>query len=133
LFQQMAQGVDQRPVEIEHERKSVGAEVTFPRDLPDGPELRDRLARLAEEVAGRLAKEGVQARTIVLKLRYRDFRTITRQTSRPGTTGDAQEIRQAAEMLLERVAHPGDQFRLLGIHCTHLTAREEGQLKLWKR
>lgn len=132
LFRAMAQGMDERPVEPVHERKSVGAESTFPRDLPDGPELRQELARIADEVSERLARHGARARVICLKLRYRNFRTITRQTSRAEPTADAEEIRRTAEWLLARVARPVDQFRLLGIHCSHLAPPEEGEPGLWR-
>ncbi len=132
FFQQMAQGHDERPVVTEHERKSVGAETTFPRDLPDGPELRAQLARIAEEVAGRLAGEGVLARTVALKLRYHNFRTITRQASRADAAGSAEEVRRTAEALLTKVTQPGDRFRLLGIHCSHLVDAGERQHSLWE-
>ena len=78
----MANGLDDLPVETEHRRKSVGAETTFPRDLSDGPELRQVLGRVAQDVARRLQKKGVEARTVTLKLRDSDFRTITRPSSR---------------------------------------------------
>lgn len=132
LLQGMARGSDERPLETVRERKSVGAETTFARDLPDGPELREQLGRIASEVAQRLAGEGVRARTVVLKLRYPDFRTITRQSSRAEGTDDPEEIKRAAESLLRGVARPGDRFRLLGIHCSHLVGRDAGQLSLWR-
>jgi len=133
LFQLLAQGVDERPVETVRERNSVGAETTFPRDLLDGPELRAQLGRIAAEVARRLAEEGVKARTVALKLRYSDFRTITRQASRAEPTEDAQEIRRTAESLLTKVARQGDHFRLIGIHCSQLVAGQERQSSFWQR
>ena len=128
----MAQGHDDRPVVTEYERKSVGAETTFARDLPDGPELRAQLGRIAEEVAERLAHQGVRARTVVLKLRYHDFRTITRQASRADGTDNADEIGRTVEALLSKVALPGDRFRLVGIHCSHLVTESSAQISLWK-
>ena len=91
-------GSTNRRSTTEYERKSVGAETTFPRDLPDGPELRAELQRLAESVARRLAASGAQGRTVVLKLRYANFRTITRQASRPQPTEDAEEIARDREV-----------------------------------
>ncbi|MDO8614896.1 MAG: DNA polymerase IV [Dehalococcoidia bacterium] len=129
--QEMARGRDDRAVETEHERKSVGAETTFPRDLADGPELREQLARLANEVAERLSQGGSRARTVVLKLRYADFHTITRQTTRPEPTDDAEEIESAAAGLLDAVVQPGDKFRLLGIHGAKLGEGQPDQLSLW--
>ena len=130
-FHAMARGVDESPVVTEHERKSVGAETTFPRDLTDGPELRAELQRLAESVSRRLAGTGAQGRTVVLKLRYANFRTITRQASRPQPMIDAAEIALIAASLLENVAQERDRFRLIGIHCTNLSADASDQLGLW--
>jgi DNA polymerase IV len=126
----MAQGVDQREVHTEHERKSVGAERTFPRDLPDGPELRVELGKIAWEVAERLAHHGSRARVIGLKLRYSNFKTISRQSSLKEPTNDAVVLTRTAETLLERVAKPTDKFRLLGIHAGELhPAHEQGESK----
>ena len=125
VLQEMARGVDERPVGGPHERKSVGAETTFPRDLPDGPELREELARISRDVAERLAHHDLRARTIMLKLRYADFTTITRQASRAEPTDDAEEIRAVAEALLAKTARPEDRFRLIGIQCGGLAGREQ--------
>jgi len=109
----------------------VGAETTFPRDLPDGRELREQLSRIAEEVAQRLVRQQTRARTVVLKLRYADFRTITRQATRPEPTDEAGEVQRVAAALLDKVVRPGDRFRLLGVHCSHLTEGAAAQFSLW--
>lgn len=134
IFRRMAQGLDERPLETEHRRQSVGAETTFPNDLADGPELCAQLGRIAAGVARRLTRGRVKARIVALKLRYSDFRTITRQTSRADPTDDADEIRGRAESLLAKVVSPGDRFRLLGINCSGLEEDgKEEQLRLWQR
>ena len=130
-LQQMSRGLDDRDVETERERKSVGAETTFSQDLPDGPKLREELARLAGGVAGRLVNSGTRGRTVVLKLRYSNFKTITRQSTRDEATDDAQSIESAANALLDAVVQESDRFRLLGVHCTNLADEEGGQLRLW--
>jgi DNA polymerase IV len=128
----MAQGDDPREVQPVRERKSVGAERTFPRDLADGPELRAELGRIAQEVAERLAAQGVKSRNIGLKLRYASFKTIARQMSLDRATDDAEHIGRSAELLLARVARPTDRFRLLGIHCGRLEpATTDQQVGLW--
>ena len=130
---QMARGIDDRGVETEHERKSLGAETTFPRDLADGPELRDQLRRVALDAARRLVKSGATCRTVVLKLRYSNFHTITRQQSAPERTDDAEEIVARAQALLDAVVQDGDTFRLIGVHCTNLSeGAAAGQLWLWE-
>jgi DNA polymerase IV len=125
-----ARGIDTSSVTTEHERKSVGAENTFPRDLSDGPELRAELDRIAESVARRLARSELRARTVVLKLRYANFRTITRQSSHPLPIENEREIAAAAHALLDAAAKPGDRFRLIGIHATNLAKDEPDQLGL---
>jgi len=131
-FRRMACGDDDRPVETEQERKSVGAETTFPRDLPDGPELRRILGEVAGDVSRRLRNHSVTARTVVLKLRFSDFRTITRQTSLDGGVDSVEQLTAAAAALLDRTAGPDDRFRLLGIHGTNLQPRTRAQLALWE-
>jgi len=126
----MANGIDDREVIIEHERKSVGAERTFARDLADGPDLRRALTDIAAEVARRLTGSSVRAHTIAIKLRYANFHTITRQSSVKAATDDAVTIAAVATQLLENVVAAGDEFRLLGIQCSRLT--EAGaQAALW--
>jgi DNA polymerase IV len=126
----MASGTDDRDVIVEHERKSVGAERTFARDLPDGPELRAALSAIADEVARRLDRSGVRAHTIAIKLRYANFHTITRQASLKTPTAGADVISGTALSLLDNVVAAGDEFRLLGIQCSRLT--ESGtQAALW--
>lgn len=137
FLQAMARGSDDRPVVTHHELKSVGAENTFPRDLPDGPELREELRRLAQGVGERLQRKGTRARTVAIKLRYSDFKTITRQRSLADATDDVEEVLTQANALLDAVLQEGDRLRLLGIHATNLagevTREETGpQLPLWR-
>ncbi len=130
-LQQLARGEDGRPVEPHRERKSVGAETTFSTDIPDGPELRAQLSRLVEEVAGYLNARGLQAGTATLKLRYANFTTISRQVSWQRPTDDLATIQSAAAQLLTRIARPADRFRLVGVQCSRLSRKGEGQLPLW--
>jgi len=136
MLQAMARGIDDRPVVTQHERKSIGAENTFPHDLPDSPELRDELRRLAISVGERLRRKGTRARTVVVKLRYSNFKTITRQRSLPEATDDTEQILASANDLLDSVLREGDRLRLLGIHATNLAPAvmeyDPGpQLPLW--
>jgi DNA polymerase-4 len=128
---EMACGRDERPVVTDWERKSIGAETTFPRDLPDGDELRHELRRIAEEVGERLRKHGSRAKTIALKLRYSNFTTITRQATREEATDDTEALFAEAGALLEKVVRDGDKFRLIGIQCSKLEEDRKEQLKLF--
>ncbi|HEX5479610.1 MAG TPA: DNA polymerase IV, partial [Dehalococcoidia bacterium] len=132
ILRDMARGIDERAVEPVRERKSIGAETTFAHDLPDGPELRRELAQLAEEVGRRLREKDARARTIVLKLRYSNFRTVTRRTTRSNATDDTTAITADALRLLGGIVEPGDRFRLVGVTCGQLMAAEDtAQLTLW--
>jgi DNA polymerase-4 len=128
----MARGIDGREVITEHERKSVGAETTFARDLPAGPELRAELSRIAAEVSRRLVGAHARGRTVALKLRYSYFKTITRQATLPAHTDDASTIERVAHELLTATARPEDEFRLIGISLTNLVDEHGVQGVLWR-
>ena len=129
----LARGIDDAPVITQHERKSIGAETTFAHDLPDGPELRAALARIARNVSDRLRRAGVGGQTVAIKLRYASFHTITRQCSLGAPVDAADEIAAVASRLLDVEVQPGDRFRLLGIQCSKLTGPGEAtQGALWE-
>jgi DNA polymerase-4 len=73
-----ARGIDHRPVRVNRAAKSVGAERTFEIDLTTTEDLRAALHRVADAAWVRIERHGTRARTITLKLRHADFRTITR-------------------------------------------------------
>ncbi|NMG74318.1 DNA polymerase IV [Aromatoleum diolicum] len=118
-----AHGRDERPVVTERETKSISRETTFERDLDakaDREELTRILLSLCERVAGDLERKGYVGRTIGLKLRYDDFRTVTRDTTLEQATDDAQTILAAVRACLRRV--PLDRrLRLLGVRVGTLT------------
>jgi DNA polymerase-4 len=126
----MARGMDDREVQIGRVRKSVGAETTFSRDLPDGDELRAQLSRLAEQVAAHLRKSKLKARTVTLKLRYSNFHTITRQRSQSIPLDDGADVAAVAANLLDGISRPADRFRLVGVHASGLLSAEGEQLTL---
>ena len=74
-LQQLAHGIDDRPVEPNRQRKSVGSENTFARDLLDMADIRRAVEEMARDVAAWLTRKGVFGRTVTLKIRYSDFTT----------------------------------------------------------
>jgi DNA polymerase-4 len=125
-----AHGSDDRPVVTRSEPKSVSRETTFERDLhprQDRAKLGAIFTALCERVAGDLQRKGYVGRTVGIKLRYDDFRTVTRDASLPAPTDDAATIRRAAGECLKRV--PLDRrLRLLGVRLSALSragAQEE--------
>ena len=117
-----AWGLDDRPVVTHSEPVSMSRETTFERDLHprhDRGELGAIFTRLCERVAEDLQRKGYQGRTIGIKLRYDDFRSLTRDHTLPQPISDASTIRQAAGQLLKRV--PLDRrLRLLGVRVSSL-------------
>jgi DNA polymerase-4 len=120
-LRELAQGIDDRPVVVGEESKSIGAETTFPVDIADAEALRDHADVLAERVARRLRKEGYRAHTVNLKARYADFTTVTRAVTLPESTASTQIIRTEARDLLETRLERGDRaLRLLGVSVSNL-------------
>jgi DNA polymerase IV len=110
---------DERAVEPDRRVKSVGHEETFPADVTDRTELEREVLRLADKVASRLRRAGCRARTVQLKLRYPDFRTITRSRTVPDATDLAADLAQIAGSLLAGV-EIGAGVRLLGVSAQQL-------------
>ena len=119
----LAHNDDPRPVEPERDVKSVGHEETFPTDLTERLQLERELVRLADRVAARLRRAERAGRTVQLKLRYGDFRTITRSHTRGEPTDLAGDIAQEARALLDSV-DLGEGVRLLGVSVQQLVPAE---------
>jgi len=117
-----AHGIDDRPVVTYSEPKSLSRETTFERDLHakrDRAELSGIFTDLCERLAADLRAKGYRAKTVAVKLRYEDFKTVTRELTLPAPTDNAQEIRLGAGLCLKRV--PLDQrLRLLGVRAGNL-------------
>jgi len=105
---------DDRAVEPHRETKSIGHEETFAVDRTDRGALSQDLGRMADLVAARLRATGKVARTVQVKLRYRDFTTITRAHTLPGPTDLAATIAVEARALFDAVDLRGG-IRLLGV------------------
>ncbi|MBN1516547.1 DNA polymerase IV [Candidatus Sumerlaeota bacterium] len=120
LFER-AHGRSQSPVCPEREAKSVSKETTFHRDVADRDTLEAALSRHCEHVAHRLREIGCRAHTIQLKLRYADFRTITRSMHFDSATDNDREIYRAVKDLLIKELSPNARIRLIGASASGLT------------
>jgi DNA polymerase-4 len=118
-----ARGRDERPVVTHSEPKSISRETTFEEDL-DPVQDREALSRIFTELCARLAadleRKGYAGRTIGLKLRYDNFKTVTRDRTLEAPTRDAAAIRRAAGECLKRVPL-GRRVRLLGVRVGALS------------
>jgi DNA polymerase IV len=118
-LQRLSHGIDDRPVISERETKSSGSENTFERDLTNLDEIRQEVADMARSSASWLARRELFARTVVIKVRYNDFTTITRShTEAP--TRDESSIVTRAIALLERTEAGRRPVRLLGVSVHNL-------------
>ncbi|MEB2399693.1 MAG: DNA polymerase IV [Alcaligenaceae bacterium] len=118
----VAHGVDDRPVVTHSTPKSISRETTFERDLhvKHDRELLSRIfLELCEDLAGDLRRKGYVGRTIGIKLRFDDFRTVTRDTTLTAATWDAGVIHRAAGLCLKRVSFD-HRLRLLGVRVSSL-------------
>jgi len=120
---------DPRSVVPEQAAKSIGHEETYARDLVGSVELRREVIRLSDAVATRLRRSGVAARTVTLKVRFGDFRTITRSRTLADGTDVGHELATTALALLESVDVAGG-VRLLGVSCSQLGLPPARQLEL---
>ena len=120
---------DERSVEPHQTAKSIGHEETFPRDIAERAELERELLRMSERVGSRLRGAGVAGRTVSLKLRYGDFRTITRSRTSAEPTNVGAQVGAVARDLLDAV-DVGAGVRLLGVSVSQLDATQPVQEQL---
>ncbi|MDP1734211.1 MAG: DNA polymerase IV [Sulfuritalea sp.] len=127
-----SRGIDERPVVTCSEPKSISRETTFERDLHprrDRAVLSEVFTDLCTRVAGDLQRKGYLGRTIGIKLRFEDFRTVTRDLTLPEPTADPATIRRAAGECLRRV--PLEQrLRLLGVRVSALSSNKTPPLEI---
>src|SRR3954453_2424852 len=111
---ELAWGHDPRKVVPEQVEKSIGAEETFARDVDDPEVVLREILRLSERVAARLRAQHVVGRTVVLKVRFADFTTITRSRPLPEHTDVARDVYAVARELFERLGLDRARLRLVG-------------------
>jgi DNA polymerase-4 len=114
-------GRDPRPVEPGRAEKSVGAEVTFPADVYDLAVVQTQALTLADRCAERLRTDGMLARTVGIKVRTSDFRTLTRSRTLATPTDVGREIFLVARELLAGVDLGGLPVRLVGVRAEGLS------------
>ncbi|NBE83768.1 DNA polymerase IV [Micromonospora rubida] len=121
---ELAWGRDPRRVSPEQVEKSIGAEVTFDVDVGDPLEIRRSLLALAEKVGVRLRRAGQVGRTVSIKVRMADFRTVNRSRTLGVPTDTAREIFDTA-WALYTVLDPGERIRLVGVRLEGLAPAEQ--------
>ena len=132
-----ARGIDLRPVAAHRVRKSVGGERTFSEDIGSGAALRETLETIIAIVWDRIEAAGAKGRTVSLKLKFTDFRIMTRASSLPDYVSGKEEFARLARALLEGELPLPKPIRLMGLTLSGLEgaeaekpARDEAQLRL---
>jgi DNA polymerase-4 len=129
---ELACGIDSRPVELPHQAKSISGEHTFAEDIDDTHTLLAVLMEQVEEVAMRLRSSDLRAKTITLKLRYGDFRTVTRSRSLIEESDVTETLWNAAkEVFNEWQRKTPSPLRLIGFAASGLGAGDQRQLSLF--
>jgi DNA polymerase-4 len=121
-----ANGYDDRPVEVERERKSESRETTFAHDVSDPSVLRDTLDRLVADLCRNLTSSGHRGRTVTLKIRLRPFRTFTRSRTIEHPTADVGVIGSVARELLDGFDVDAP-VRLLGVGLASLQRNDSSR------
>jgi nucleotidyltransferase/DNA polymerase involved in DNA repair len=116
----LAHGRDPRPVKPDRETKSVSVEETFDTDIRDAQRIRSEFRRLADRLGSRLRRAGLTGRTVTIKVRTPDFKTVTRSVTSPDPTNVDRDLFLTAVDLFDGVDEDFRPVRLLGIAVSQL-------------
>ena len=134
-YYRISRGIDERPVQPNRERKSVGAEDTFAQDIFDVDIARAELTPLAEKVWQHCQAKQITGHTVTLKVKYADFQQITRSRTLPNAIDGTAALIEIAEGLLVTLFPAAKPIRLLGVTLSSLESSEDvaqaGQLALF--
>jgi DNA polymerase-4 len=132
FYYNIVRGIDERQVRPNRETKSISAEDTFPYDLKDLDEMIEAVDTLSKIVCERIRRHGLKGRTVTLKIKYHDFKQITRSHSLPLPFDDWENIRATGRKLLESTDLEEKRIRLLGIGISNFegAGEKDGQLRL---
>ena len=119
-----SRGIDERPVVADRIRKSVGAENTFPADLHTYEVAREALKEIVDKVWSYCEGSAVRGRTVTLKVKFANFRQITRSRTGDNPVGGRDELGEIGDALLEPLFPVARGIRLLGISLSSLGAEE---------
>jgi DNA polymerase-4 len=118
-----ARGIDDRPLDLDLQLKSISAEQTLGRGESGARRLWGLLQDMAQDVAHRLQHQGLMARTVGIKLRLADWRLVTRDMTLPQAIDAAEHIAAAAAVLMRAHWQRGTSLRLLGLRASNLSPR----------
>jgi DNA polymerase-4 len=134
FFYDIVRGIDDRPVEPDQERKSVGTELTYEKDLTTNFEVIAELYRLEQELMERLAHSDASGRTITLKIKFSDFKQITRSKTLQNYIRDFETLHREVSAIRKTIKLEGTRIRLMGVTISNLETDDpdERQLHLFE-
>ena len=125
VMHEVANGIDNRPVEPVRESKSVGRETTFARDIQEQYLLETILFTLADDVCHTLRSSGLKGKTVSIKIRYPDFHSITRAVTLDTYTSSFEPVFEAVKQLMAQNYKEGTPVRLIGVTVSNLKKDEQ--------
>lgn len=126
-FYDVVRGIDNRPVEPNKERKSVGVERTFPNDLQTQFEIITELYHIEQELISLIEKGGYQGRTLILKMKFHDFKQATHGITFSKPITEFQQLHRISKQLLSEMDTVEKKIRLLGLTITNFVDSESPQ------
>ena len=134
FFYNIVRGIDDRPVETDQERKSVGTELTYEKDLTTRFEIVAELYKIEKELMERLSNARTTGRTITLKVKFSDFRQITRSKTLQNYIRDFDTLHKEVSSVRKSLKLEGSRIRLLGVSISNLESDdcEDRQLHLFE-
>ena len=125
VMHEVANGIDNRPVEPVRESKSVGRETTFAQDIQEQYLLETILFTLADDVCHTLRSSGLKGKTVSIKIRYPDFHSITRAVTLDTYTSSFEPVFEAVKQLMAQNYKEGTPVRLIGVTVSSLKKDEQ--------
>jgi DNA polymerase-4 len=131
-FFNIAHGMDDRPVEPNRIRKSIGKETTLLEDIDDTDQMLEILENIAVRLENSLIKREAKGRRVTLKIKYFDFQSITRSVTIDETADNATVIMKYVQALLSKTEAGEKKVRLLGISISNFDGQETNSTKFCK-
>lgn len=133
FYYDIVRGKDDRPVEPESVRKSVGTELTYEKDLTTRFQIVAELYKVEKELMERLAGAGTTGRTVTVKVKFSDFTQVTRSRTLPGYIRDFETLHREVSEIRKSLELEGSKIRLLGVTISNLEndEQEDPQLHLF--
>lgn len=130
FYYKIARGIDERPVEPDQERKSIGTEFTFDRDLTTRFAIIAELYKIEKELMSRLDEAEASGRTVILKIKFSDFRQITRSRTLQTYIRDFDTLHRTVTEIRRSLDLTGTRIRLMGVSVSNLETEDAGDRQL---